>query len=315
MTTESGRKQVVIVGSSRDPNACYVAAAVERLGGQAFFFETAKVPEQQPLSWVDGVVMCGGVPLHAFSSFYLKAIHLSIPTADPGHFSARNADTWHEQYVAERERHSFLTSVLRSLETPERTFVNSIASIDLHFLKLHQLAILAQHGVPVPSSLGTCDPEAIQAFVAQYESVIYKPFAGGTLVRRLSEADLDPQRLAHLRNAPVLFQEEIKGEEFRVYVLDGQPVKAFQLPTEGVVDAREALDGVVPVALDDDVWSICIEAAKAVGLVFSAVDVRRTPEGRIVVLECNPTPAISFFDDPKEGTVITALASFLLSRA
>lgn len=308
-------KTVVVVSSQKDEQAKYVMEGIVRRGGHALLLETARVPEQAGLSWEEGRVSYQGQALEEYRSFYVKSIYLSLPSEDPGHFSSRNFSVWQEQYIAERERHSFLTSVLRSLQDDGRSFVNPMQAMDLHFLKLYQLARLRQAGVRVPASLGTCSAEAIQAFAQKHEGVIYKPLAGGALVRRLASEDLAPQRLALLQNAPVLFQEEVLGEEYRAYVLDGEPVTAFQIPLDGAVDARTRLDHVEPAELPEEGWELCIRAVEALGLVFSAVDLRRTKEGEYVIFECNPTPAISYFEDPVDGKIVNRLAQYLLAKA
>lgn len=306
----------MIIGSQSDPNAQYVAQAVARQKGEVCFFDAKTQPEEEGLVWHEGEVLLNERPLHSYRSFYLKSIHLSLPVADPGHFSSRNLETWQEQYVAARERHSFLTAILKDLdEQPQTCFVNSISSIDLHFFKVLQLSRLRRAGLDVPATMASTSPDAVRSFAAQYGSVIYKPLSGGALVQRLTEADLAPERLTLIQHAPVLFQEEIQGDEFRVYVLDGEPVAAFQLPTKGVVDARQALDKVQPAELPVSIWAKCIKAAQVAGVLFSAIDMRRTQEGREVILECNPTPAISFFDDPVDGVVIKRLAGYLVKQA
>lgn len=308
-------KTVAIVGSAQDRNAGYVADAVKARGAKVVLVETDDLPEWRALSWNDGSVRYQGKSLDEVRVFYVKGVHLSLPAIDTSDAERRNFQTWQERYGAERERHSFITAVLRSLRRPGRTLVNPVESFDLHFLKLHQLALLREAGIPVPPTLGSCDPDAVRAFVRRHKRVIYKPCAGGALVRRVSPEDLEPERLELLRNSPVLFQKEIQGDEFRAYVLDGEPVAAFHIPTEGVVDAREALHKVAPAKLPKAAWKICLEGAEALGLVFTAVDLRRTRDGEFVALEYNPTPAISYFDDPKDGVVMTRLADFLVARA
>lgn len=83
-------------------------------------------------------------------------------------------------------------------------------------------------------------------------------------------------------HCPVLFQEEILGEEFRAYVLDGEPVGAFSLPTEGLVDAREAVDQARPAVIPEEAWTLCVRAASVLGLSWTAVDMRRQADGRFV---------------------------------
>ena len=308
-------KTVVVIGSRNDEHTRYVAEAVERRRARALLVETANVPEFATLTWERGSVRYQGERLEDLRSFYVKRLQLSLPVPDPSGLTERNFGTWQEQLIAERERQSFLLSVLRSLRQPGRAFVNPLESIELHYLKLYQLALLQKHKVAVPPSLATSDPLAVRDFVHKHGSVIYKPLGGGALVRRVGEEDLTDERLQLLSNCPVLFQAEIRGDEFRAYVLDGEPVAAFRLPTEGVVDARQNIERVKPAKLPEEAWKLCIRGARALGMVFTAVDLRRDEEGRFVALEFNPTPAISFFEDPRRGKVISALAGYLVAKA
>lgn len=308
-------KTVAVIGASDDEHSRYVADAIQRRRARVVFIDTARVPEAATLSWERGAVRYQGQSLEDIRSFYVKRVQLSLPMPDPTGLAERNFSTWQEQYIAERERQSFLQSVLRSLRKPGRTFINPVEAIELHYLKLHQLAMLQKHKVPVPISLGTCDPEAVRDFVSRHGSVIYKPLGGGAHVRRVSEKDLTPERLQLLANCPVLFQQEVKGDEFRAYVLDGEPVAAFQIPTDGVVDARDNIARVRPARLPEEAWRICLRGAKALGMVFTAVDMRRDSEGRFVALEFNPTPAIAFFEDPRRGKVISRLSGYLVAKA
>ncbi len=309
------KRSVGIVGSSHDEHAGYVAAAVERRGGEAVFIETDLVPEERTLTYEAGLVRYGKRPLDPLRCFYVKGVHQSLPLSTPEEINRRKLPLWQERYLAERERNAFLTSVLRSLHAQGRHFVNPVDSFDLHLLKLHQLELLRLAEVPVPETLCTNEPEAVRAFVKRHKGVIYKPIAGGAIVKRVEKRDLTDERLATLAAAPVLFQEQIPGDEYRCYVLGGEPVKAFKIPTKGVVDARQAIAKVKPGKLPAAGWEICLKGARALGLVFTAVDLRAAPDGRFVPLEYNPTPAISFFDDPVDGEVITRLAEHLLAHA
>jgi hypothetical protein len=75
---------------------------------------------ERELSWERGTVRYQGQSLEDIRSFYLKRVQLSLPMPDPSGLAERNFSTWQEQYIAERERQSFLMSVLRSLRQPGR---------------------------------------------------------------------------------------------------------------------------------------------------------------------------------------------------
>lgn len=193
--------------------------------------------------------------------------------------------------------------------------MNPSSRFELHLLKPLQTELLARAKVPVPSSLTTCDAGAVRAFAARHAEVIHKPLSGGALVRRLEAKDLTPVRLSRLVTAPVLFQQRIVGDEWRVSVLDGAVVGAFHVPARGVVDARDVLSKARKAKPPRAVASTAVRAAKALGLVFSGVDVRVDDDGAPWVLECNPTPSVTFFEAPIRSRILSALASHLVRHA
>lgn len=284
-----------------------VARAIESCGGVSVFLD-AGVP-----GWASNGFRATfkGQSLDDVGIFYVKGIPLALnlPEIGPGGAFV----TWPERYSAERERHALLHSTLRGLELDGRLFVNPLSRFEWHFFKLHQAAALSRAGILVPASLGTDDPRAARNFAEMYNAVAAKPLGGGALVERLTEVDFTDERLAALAFAPVLLQEYVDGDEYRVYVLDGDPIAAFSIPTAGVADARERIDEAAYCALTPVVAEVAARAATALELVFTAVDIRVAPDGRAVVLECNPTPALGFHD--KKGIVLDKLARFLVARS
>lgn len=308
-------KQVVVVAAGTDETAVGVQQALIRLGARVHFFDTLAIPEEGALSLQDGVVRAGGVVLSEARSVYVKSVHLAVPLFDVASLANRKPKSWPQRWVAERERHAFVTSALRAMEAGGAHFVNSVSRFEVHLLKPLQTELLARAGVVVPSSLTTNDPEAVRAFAELHGDVIYKPLGGGALVRRLEAKDLTARRLALLTTAPVLFQQRIEGVEYRVTVLAGEAIAAYRLPAHGVVDAREVLAQARKVKVPPKVGAACVKAAKALGLVFTSVDVRVSEEGQPFVLECNPTPSVAFYEAPARSPILRALAAHLIAHA
>lgn len=298
--------RVGILGPLGDETSS-VAHAVKARGGEPLLLDAASS------GWSsDGFgSSVHGQSLDDVGVFYVKGIPLALTLPDVG---ARGAFfTWPERYAAERERHALLHSTLRGLELDGRFFVNPVSRFDLHLFKLYQSALLSHAGIVVPASLGTGDARAARSFAAARKAVAIKPLAGGALVERCSVDELTDERLGALEFAPVLLQEYIEGQEYRVYVLDGEPIASFSIPTEGVADARERIDEAKPCTPSVGVLDVAARAALALELVFTAVDIRVSTDGQVVVLECNPTPAIKFHD--KEGRILDILAGFLVQRS
>lgn len=308
---------VLVVGA--DDQARLVASAVERARGRAFVVDLTHTPP--PLSDCDGILLAGGARsgtrLDQARAVYVRHLPWSplMPSADEvarGRFR-----DWRDRYTATREKSALGVALLRTLDDGRRLFVNHLAAVDLHVEKPWQLALLRRAKVRVPRSLATSSPDDAAAFVAScaaaQRDVVYKPVSGGAQARLF--VDDDRPRLRLLVDAPALFQERIDGAEHRVYVLDGDVIACFALPTSGVVDARERMTEAKRVSAPRAVAAVACAAARALGLVFCAVDVRTPPGDAPVVLEANPTPSIMHYEDPRDGRIVRALANFLVVRA
>ncbi len=122
--------------------------------------------------------------------------------------------------------------------------------------------------------------------------------AGGApfvFTHAVAEADLDA--LSGLRQSPMVFQERIpKARELRVACVDGRcfPGALDATRYESIAvdwrhpDVSEVGIGWEPDALPRDVEAQLGALLRALGLVFGAVDLIRTPDGEHVFLEVNP---------------------------
>ena len=184
-------------------------------------------------------------------------------------------------------------------------WLNAPAAVRRAQNKLLQLRVARDCGLETPRTLLTNDPGEVRDFFEALEGrVVTKMLtplttsmdAGGPFVytSRLREADLD--RLDGLRHAPMLFQEEIpKARELRVMVVID---RCFT----GAIDASRASHGAVDWRLADPAevaWQhdalpapesrALVATVRALGIQLGAADVIRTPDGRHVFLEINPS--------------------------
>jgi glutathione synthase/RimK-type ligase-like ATP-grasp enzyme len=213
--------------------------------------------------------------------------------------------------MGERERQSLLTSWLRTAALNGRNVVNPVESFDLHYLKPYQLALLRKYSIPVPPTLVTNDPEEVKAFQAQIGELVYKPVAGGAGCKKLAPEDLTQEKMALLRNAPVLFQQYIPGKNIRAYVIGDKVVSSAIIHTDAV-DYREDEQGIEKVQLPDDVIQMCIRAMKICGMKFTGIDLKLTPAGNFVLIECNPSPMFIGFQKRTGDPIDEAFAQFLI---
>jgi glutathione synthase/RimK-type ligase-like ATP-grasp enzyme len=215
-----------------------------------------------------------------------------------------------DQEFAAKEATAFVFSLAVALG--DRFCVNPIASglaTDHGKGKVSQLDVAVRHGLSVPRTLATNDPEAASDFLRSCrEGAIYKPFLAPTrsednpdgtkkwqsiFTTKLDERALE--RLEGVRFAPCIFQELVpKKVELRVTVL-GKKVFATEIHSQvnekSSVDFRAHYDlgktPYFPHELPDEVVARLLAVHADLGLVFGAYDLILTPEGRYVFLEVN----------------------------
>ena len=106
-------------------------------------------------------------------------------------------------------------------------------------------------------------------------------------------------------------QEEVPGTNIRVFVA-GQRVLPCEVRTESL-DFRDDQDPViVKHDLPADVTEWCLKAARALDLLWTGIDLRRTPEGKYVFLEANPSPMFMGFESRCGLPLTDALAALLM---
>lgn len=190
--------------------------------------------------------------------------------------------------------------------------------------KAHQLRVAAEVGLRVPRTLVTSDPDRARAFI-EAEGVgrtIFKTFSAThaiwretRLVRQGELESLDAVRLA-----PVIFQEFIPAEaDLRVTVVGDRifPAAIDARGTDYEVDFRMSLgQAQTSVAeLPQDVADRLHALMRRLGLVYGAIDMRRTPDGEHVFLEVNTAGEFLFVEERTEQPISRAIADWLAEPA
>jgi glutathione synthase/RimK-type ligase-like ATP-grasp enzyme len=196
---------------------------------------------------------------------------------------------------------SAIGSFCRVLDCP---WVNPWESVEMHKYKGYQLQLLNQAGIRVPETLITNDPDELIAFYERLnKQVIFKPVRGWAHTTLLKDEDLTSERLKTLANSPVKLQEFIPGTDIRAYLV-GNEMFAMEIHST-TLDFREDDEAKrVPITLPDEVLTDCKRLADVLKLVFTGIDLRRTPEGEYVFFEGNPTP-VFILDEQLSGYPIS----------
>jgi glutathione synthase/RimK-type ligase-like ATP-grasp enzyme len=211
------------------------------------------------------------------------------------------------------EYRGLVMSTLEVLESREGVaVVNPTSSLSIQYAKPTQFKTFTDHDIPVPETVTTNDPQAVREFVNNHGAAVFKPVSGGGYARLLNANELEEESLELLAESPVQFQQYVTGDSLRLYVLGGEVVAAGQILTEEI-DYQTSEHDVEVIEPREDIANAAIKATWALGLTFAAVEIIDTGN-EFVVLEANPTPLFSVFDDLADTDVAGELADFLASK-
>jgi hypothetical protein len=185
--------------------------------------------------------------------------------------------------------------------------------------KPYQLALAQRLGLEIPQTVMTSDPEEARQFWRACEGdVIFKQFIAlpeaWSETRRLGEAETKIAD-AEIRLAPVIFQRRVVAvADLRVTII-GDEVFAAAVDVRDLaydVDVRLNLDARhVAHDLPDNVATMLRALMRRLGLVYGAIDLRLTEDGRYVFLEINPAGQFLYVEQQTGQPITAALAAVL----
>lgn len=214
----------------------------------------------------------------------------------------------------------------------DRRTVNLLEANTAAENKLRQLRVARRLGLQVPRTLVTNDPAEVLAFhealggrmVTKMLTALTQSMSGHTAFVHTSVVrPEDLEDLDGLRHSPMVFQEHVdKAHELRVAVVataGGGRCFAGAIDATrsdaGRVDWRKSAPTQVgwrPGTLPDDVATKLLELVRALDLVYGAVDLIVTPDGRHVFLEINPAGEWGMLERDAGLPIAAALADALL---
>jgi hypothetical protein len=296
---------ILILGGADDEHAVHVLQFLQRIGRDAVLLDSREFPQSLRVSWSPNsasgrLTFDNGrtIELDEITAVYWRnyfgVMAPPLPDAD-------------QASIAHNDSRSLFESLL--IQLPGR-WVNSWAAYQSHQTKPAQLAALSQAGIPVPATVLTNDPESVRDFLRRHPRVISKPVQGGAHARRLSMSAISPERLNNLSIAPIALQEEIVGESIRVFIA-GEALHACEFETEALDYRDDPAARLKAIDLPPDVKEHCRRTASLLGLVWTGIDLRRTGDGRYVLLEANPSPMFLGFEERTGLPLTTSLINLL----
>jgi MvdD family ATP-grasp ribosomal peptide maturase len=321
---------VLIVTRSDDTESvASVINSIEERGGSAFRFDTDRFPTE--------------IRLAARYTGSSQKILIAGPQGelDLDQVSA----VWYRRLNPGGQIPNTVAPDLRraSIQESRVTILGLIASIKAFHLdrqqlvrhadnKQLQLQAAREHGLEIPLTLITNDPEAVREFA--------RTCKGGLITKMLSSFAIyederekvvftnkvgseDLHDLDGLRLCPMTFQEDIpKALELRVTIVGNRVFTASidsQLSEWGKNDWRRdgvaLLDKWEDYNLPDEVQEKLLKFMDYLGLNYGAIDMILTPDGRHVFLEINPAGEFFWLEDCPGLPISKAIADLLLGLA
>lgn len=194
-------------------------------------------------------------------------------------------------------------------DTQTARVLNKAAAMASNASKPYQAEIIKRAGFCTPRTLLTTSPQAVLAFREHHQAIIYKSISGErSIVSKLSDEHL--KRLDFVKNCPTQFQEFVPGTDYRVHILAD---KVFACRIDSTQDDYR-YDGtarLTDVRLPTHVAERCVALSQQLGLLFSGIDLRLTPDGHWYCFEVNPSPGYTYFERASGQRIAFEVACYL----
>lgn len=315
---------ILVAGILDEGPVALVVNALEAMGAGVRLFDQRRagaadisvaIGDDSTGGCITGSLTIDGDPiaLQDIDGFYVRLMDDSLLPAITG-LSADAPARLHS-----RRLHDLLLQVADLM--PGRV-LNRPSSMVSNQSKPYQAQYIRSCGFDIPETLITNDPRAARDFIhAAWDEgggVIYKSASGvRSIVQRVEPRDL--ARLDRIRWCPTQFQRLVEGTDIRVHVV-GQTALAVAIRSDAV-DYRYAARQVgveatlEQVALEPDAVVHCVRLAHTLRLPLAGIDLRRTPDGRDVCFEVNPSPAFSYYEERAAVPISSAIARYLTGDA
>ena len=317
-----GVASVLVISHPGDPHAVRVVETLQRNGQEVLLFDLSDLPTRAGLTidYADP-----RRPTIEFRPADGAPIDLGRTTAvwwrRPQVADVSGVDAIDARLFTANEWNEAINGLWLLLEVP---WCNPPARDDMASRKANQLRVAAEVGLPIPATRITSDPDRARAFIAEHGvgRTIFKTFSATHEVwretRLVRDEELDV--LDSVRMAPVIFQAYVEAEADLRVTFVGDRVFAAAIDaraTDYPVDFRMSLGQATTTAttLPADVETRLRALMSRLGLVYGAIDLRRTPSGEHVFLEINTAGEFLFIEERTGLPITQAMADWLVRPA
>ncbi len=310
---------ILVVSHADDGHTCAVLEQLRQLGASTFLFDLSTFPcrTSLSLSYNSEIGRMFTLRTEAGQTVDLDSCH-AVWWRRPQHFQIDpGIINPSERAFTYNECHEAVSGLWEGLDA---FWINDPRLDDAAAKKSFHLWAASQAGLITPLTLITNDVDEARAFVSSVGigRTIYKSFSATetqwreTRVLQSGEEDL----LDRVHLAPVIFQQFVPADiDLRVTIVGNRQFPAAISTRKGGYAYDYRIDlataRLEATTLPPDVGAALARLMRRLGLVFGAVDMRRTPDGQYVFLEINPAGLWLFVEEQTGQPVTRALAELL----
>lgn len=294
---------IVLMGHEQDPQILAVADALTALDQSFLIFDSSHFPARHKISYR---------PMDNSMQLQIDDHYLSLSDIHSLYWRTFSSpDGKQDNPIALRDSNSLLRSFLHALGDKA---CNTADAVQLHQEKPRQLAMVAQLNISIPDTYVGNDPLAVHAFCAKHNEVIFKPVTGGDYAQIVCAAHLTDEHLqSSLSQSPVTLQAYVEGTNIRSYVI-GEDIFSAEIRSNAKDFRTDEEAELIPITIPAEIAQQALAVCNVLGLHWSGIDWRRTPQGNYVFLEANPSPMFVNFERYTQLPITKHLAQLLCAK-
>jgi glutathione synthase/RimK-type ligase-like ATP-grasp enzyme len=308
---------ILVVSHAADDHACGVLQALLEHGYPAVLVDTARYPSNAALSQRFGE---GG----AKYELTIDGQAVDLSACRVGWWRRPQPFTLHPGLAPDAaaftytECHEAIAGLWAALDV---TWVNQPERDEIAHHKPFQLAVATEVGFPIPRTLITNDPAEARDFANNVglDRTVYKTFLATEECWRETRVLRDEEMaiLDQVRYAPVIFQEFVPAiADIRATVIGDRIFAAAISQPSGAydVDYRMGMETATfeATSLPPETENRIHALMRRLGLVYGAIDLRRTKAGEHIFLEVNPAGEWRFVEERTHQPITDAMARLLM---
>ncbi|KPV62124.1 MAG: Tetrahydromethanopterin:alpha-L-glutamate ligase [Candidatus Bathyarchaeota archaeon BA1] len=214
----------------------------------------------------------------------------------------------------------FRMDLLHRLERLGMLVINPPSSIEHSVDKYHALALLEEHGLPVPRTAVTeSHEEALKSFYELGGDIVLKPVFGsrGIGSTRISDPEVATRvfRAVSFYHGVLYLQEFIPHgfSDIRAFVVGDHAIAAMHRVAETWKTNVSLGAKPIPIKLEEELEALAVNAANVIGCRVAGIDILEGPNGPLIV-ELNSQPGWRGLQSVSTINIADEIVRYILSE-